>query len=171
MITGVFSICCQTRIASPFISFLRGLLSLKHGLLKHKAFSRLIRAPVPSSGPRSVSRSIVSGLWHEFSEQVQGVVAVDGTCSRPLVRSRQRQVAPAHGQCVELGNSGWRWRRGRCPIDQDHGGAEVAQNSDLEGIILTRQCAQLWPALDCRRDRRTRGRICAGAQSRSGHAR
>jgi hypothetical protein len=36
-----------------------------------------------------------------FSKQCQGVVAIDGGSS-PVIRSRQRQVTLAHGQCLGL---------------------------------------------------------------------
>jgi predicted transposase YbfD/YdcC len=53
--------------------FLRGFLSLKHGVPKHDAFSRLFRALDPDQ-----FRDAFQQFMAQFSEQVQGVVAVDG---------------------------------------------------------------------------------------------
>ena len=75
-------------------SLLAGILGLKHGVPIDDAFRRPFRA----CGPGSVSRSMESGVRHEFSAQLQGVGAVNGIWSRPLVRSRPRQVGRAHGQ-------------------------------------------------------------------------
>jgi predicted transposase YbfD/YdcC len=57
--------------------FLRGFLSLKHGVPKHDAFSRLFRALDPDQ-----FRDAFQRFMAQFSEQVQGVVAVDGKVLR-----------------------------------------------------------------------------------------
>jgi hypothetical protein len=64
------------------------------------------------------------------------------------------QVALAHGERAGLGNSGWCWSRWlyRRPIERDHGGAEVAQNADLERRDCDRQMPLNWWA-HCRPQR------------------
>src|ERR1700677_834965 len=58
-------------------SYLRGFLSLKHGVPKHDAFSRLSRALDADQ-----FRAAFQRFMAQFSEQVQGVVAVDGKVLR-----------------------------------------------------------------------------------------
>jgi hypothetical protein len=64
-----------------------------------------------------------------------------------FVRTRPRQVGLAHGPragpkiAAGVGAGGC-----RCPIEQDHSGAEVAQNADLERRHRDRQIPLNWRA-------------------------
>ena len=82
-----------------------------------------LQPAVPGSRPVSVSRCVVSGLWHEFSEQVQGVES-------PL----HRASAWGSGTAAGVGRGGY-----RRPFEPGHGGAEVAQNADIERRHRDRQ--------------------------------
>jgi predicted transposase YbfD/YdcC len=57
--------------------FLRGFLKLKHGLPSHDTFSRLFRHLNPEQ-----FRASFQGFMAKFSEQCQGVVAIDGKVLR-----------------------------------------------------------------------------------------
>ena len=80
------------RFAEERESLLAGILSLKHGVPIDDAFRRPFRA----CGPGSVSRSMESGVRHEFSAQVQGVGAVNDTIrGRWFDRARGRSASHA----------------------------------------------------------------------------
>ncbi len=58
-------------------TFLRGFLRLEHGLPSHDTFSRLFRS-LDADQSRAAFQRFMSG----FSEQIQGVVAIDGKVPR-----------------------------------------------------------------------------------------
>ena len=69
--------------------FLPGILSLKHGVPIDDAFRRPFRA----CGPGSVSRSMESGVGHEFSAQVQGAgLSMAPVLGRSCDRARGRSA-------------------------------------------------------------------------------
>lgn len=106
--------------------------------------------PSGAVGPGSVSRSMERGVRHEFPAQVQGFGAVDWHCSRPLVRSRPRQVGLARGQREGLRTATGVGRGGyRCPSKPNHGGSEMLACGSASSIRRRRclACSSLYPDL------------------------
>ena len=86
--------------------FLRSFLTLANGLPSHDTFSRLFRSLDPDQFRDSFQRfmaTVFRAVAGRGGDRRQGVAA--------LVRSRQRQVAPAHGRAPGARNSDWCWRR------------------------------------------------------------
>lgn len=82
--------------------FLRGFLTLANGLPSHDTFSRLFRLLDPSQFQAAFQRFMA-----RFSEQCQGVVAIDG---KVLRRSFDRGEPPASRRCTRA------WKVGaNCP--------------------------------------------------------
>ena len=78
--------------------FLRGFLPLANGLLSHDTFSRLFRNLDPDQFSDSFQRFMA-----QFSQQLQGVVAIDGKVLRRSFNQASGKVGPAHGQRLGLG--------------------------------------------------------------------
>jgi len=85
--------------------FLRGFLTLANGLPSHDTFNRLFRDLDPDQFRDSFQRFMA-----QFSEQLQGVVAIDG---KVLRRSFDRPAASR--RCIwfrpGVADSDWCWRR------------------------------------------------------------
>jgi DDE_Tnp_1-associated len=89
--------------------FLRGFLSLANGLPSHDTFSRLFRLLDPPQFQAAFQRFMA-----RFSEQCQGVVAIDGK----VLRARSIRPAaspPCTWSAPGAASKGWCWRKSPPP--------------------------------------------------------
>jgi hypothetical protein len=146
-------------------TFLRGFLSLKHGVPKHDAFSRLFRALEPDQ-----FRDAFQQFMAQFSEQMQDVIAVDG---KVLRRSFDRACGKSPLHIVSSWGSEQRLVLAQVATDAKSNEitavTKLPKMLTLKGTIVTADALK-WRAHHRRADRRTGGRLCAGAERQSGHA-
>ena len=103
--------------------FLRGFLILANGLPSHDTFSRLFRNLDPDQFRDSFQRFMA-----QFSEQLQGVVAIDGKVLRRSFDRASGKSALAHGLGLGLRAApGVGADRHRCQVQRDYGRAQAAQ--------------------------------------------
>ena len=115
--------------------FLRGFLRLENGVPSHDTFSRLFRSLDPDQFAAAFQRFMAG-----FSEQSQGVVAIDG---KVLRRSfDQWQVAVAHGLHLGVASNALCWRRSpptRSRTKSAHAHATIPSNAMALSPILVRE--------------------------------
>ncbi len=145
--------------------FLRGFLTLAHGIPSHDTFSRLFRSLDPDQFRAAFQRFMAA-----FSEQTQGVVAIDG---KVLRRSFDR----ASGKSALHMVSAWgcEQRLVLAQIATDEKSNEITAVPKLLAMLSLKGTIVTADALNCQRAIAQQivdqgGRLCPGAEAQPGHA-
>jgi hypothetical protein len=158
VLTGGEDCTDMAEFAASKFDFLRGFMKLKHGAPSHDTFSRLFRLLDPDQFRACFQRFMAS-----FAEACQGVLAIDGKVLR-------RSFDTASQKSALHMVSAW-------ACEQQLVLAQIATEEKSNEITAIpklaphqparldrhRRCAQL-PARHRPADRRSRGRLCHGAQ-------
>jgi hypothetical protein len=144
--------------------FLRGFLSLANGLPSHDTFSRLFRLLDPPQFQAAFQRFMA-----RFSEQCQGVVAIDGKVLR-------RSFDQASGKSALHMVSAWgcEQRMVLAQIATDAKSNEITAVPELLKLLSLKGTIVTTDALNCQRaiaqaDRRSGRRLCAGIEGQPRH--
>jgi hypothetical protein len=144
--------------------FLRGFLKLSNGLPSHDTFSRLFRRLDPEQ-----FRTAFQRFMTKFSDQCQGVVAIDG---KVLRRSFDRASSKSALHMVSAW--GCEQRLVLAQIATDAKSNEITAVPKLLAMLSLKGAIVTTDALNCQQaiaqtDRRSGRRLCAGAKGKPGH--